>query len=416
MNWIKKSQQEINDKIFLALTHNVNYQKESIIGVPATYLDEKVFTKDKFTMSDTPFLSTLLKNPNHIGCHTLGSSESFFAGTQAIEREVISICAEDILKGTIDQFDGYIASGGTEANMQAIWMYRNYFQSKFKAKYSEIAVICSTDSHYSMAKGANILNISIYKVDVDFETREISRDSVLKAIRKAKSEGINYFVVVANMMTTMFGSVDSIEVYVDAVQEENVEFKLHIDAAFGGFYYPFSKGENNLINFQNPIISSITLDAHKMAQAPYGTGIFLARKNLIHYTTTQEASYVEGEDCTLVGSRSGANAIAIWMILSTYGPNGWSEKIFILQKRTDYLCDQLRALKVQFYRHTSSNIVTMKEQYISKEIATKFGLIPDNHHDPKWYKIVVMDHVTLEKLNPFLEKLKEQLKDKMYVD
>ncbi len=416
MNWIKKSQQEINDKIFLALTHNVNYQKESIIGVPATYLDEKVFTKDKFTMSDTPFLSTLLQNPNHIGCHTLGSSESFFAGTQAIEREVISICAEDILKGTIDQFDGYIASGGTEANMQAIWMYRNYFQSKFKAKYSEIAVICSTDSHYSMAKGANILNISIYKVDVDFETREISRDSVLKAIRQAKSEGINYFVVVANMMTTMFGSVDSIEVYVDAVQEENVEFKLHIDAAFGGFYYPFSKGENNLINFQNPIISSITLDAHKMAQAPYGTGIFLARKNLIHYTTTQEASYVEGEDCTLVGSRSGANAIAIWMILSTYGPNGWSEKIFILQKRTDYLCDQLRALKVQFYRHASSNIVTMKEQYISKEIATKFGLIPDNHHDPKWYKIVVMDHVTLEKLNPFLEKLKEQLKDKMYVD
>ncbi len=416
MNWIKKSQQEINDKIFLALTHNVNYQKESIIGVPATYLDEKVFTKDKFTMSDTPFLSTLLQNPNHIGCHTLGSSESFFAGTQAIEREVISICAEDILKGTIDQFDGYIASGGTEANMQAIWMYRNYFQSKFKAKYSEIAVICSTDSHYSMAKGSNILNISIYKVDVDFETREISRDSVLKAIRQAKSEGINYFVIVANMMTTMFGSVDSIEVYVDAVQEENVEFKLHIDAAFGGFYYPFSKGENNLINFQNPIISSITLDAHKMAQAPYGTGIFLARKNLIHYTTTQEASYVEGEDCTLVGSRSGANAIAIWMILSTYGPNGWSEKIFILQKRTDYLCDQLRALKVQFYRHTSSNIVTMKEQYISKEIATEFGLIPDNHHNPKWYKIVVMDHVTLEKLNPFLEKLKEQLKDKMYVD
>ena len=150
-----------------------------------------------------------------------------------------------------------------------------------------------------------------------------------------------------------------------------------------------------------------------MAQAPYGTGIFLARKNLIHYTTTQEASYVEGEDCTLVGSRSGANAIAIWMILSTYGPNGWSEKIFILQKRTDYLCDQLRALKVQFYRHTSSNIVTMKEQYISKEIATEFGLIPDNHHNPKWYKIVVMDHVTLEKLNPFLEKLKEELRGKI---
>jgi len=48
---------------------------------------------------------------------------------------------------------------------------------------------------------------------------------------------------------------------------------------------------------------------------------FWVRKGLIHYATTKEASYVEGEDCALIGSRSGANAIAIWMILSTYGPN-----------------------------------------------------------------------------------------------
>lgn len=410
MNWIKKSQQEIKDQIFKALNKNVNYQNESIIGLPATYLDEKVFNQDKFNLSETPYLSTLLKNPNHIGCHTLGSSESFFSGTQEIEKEVIAICAKNILKGDTDEFDGYVASGGTEANIQAIWMYRNYFQKEYNAKNSEIVVLCSTDSHYSMAKGANILNIPIIKIGVDFETREISNESVLQAIRRAKKEGINYFIVVSNMMTTMFGSVDSIDVYVEALNQENCIFKLHIDGAFGGFYYPFSKDDNNIINFKNPNVSSVTLDAHKMAQAPYGTGIFLTRKNLIHYTTTQEASYVEGEDCTLIGSRSGANAIAIWMILSTYGPNGWSEKIYILQKRTDYLCEKLKELKVDFYRHPNSNIVTMKQEFISSEIASEFGLIPDNHHDPKWYKIVVMDHVTLEKLNPFIEKLREELK------
>ena len=51
----------------------------------------------------------------------------------------------------------------------------------------------------------------------------------------------------------------------------------------------------------------------------------------------------------------------------------------------------------------------MKAKYIPKELAIEFGLVPDNHHDPKWYKIVVMDHVTLEKLNPFLSKIEMKI-------
>ena len=35
---------------------------------------------------------------------------------------------------------------------------------------------------------------------------------------------------------------------------------------------------------------------------------------------------MEGGDFTLIGSRSGTNAIAVWMILSKNGPYGWYEK------------------------------------------------------------------------------------------
>jgi glutamate/tyrosine decarboxylase-like PLP-dependent enzyme len=143
-----------------------------------------------------------------------------------------------------------------------------------------------------------------------------------------------------------------------------------------------------------------------MAQAPYGTGIFLIRKGFIHYATTKQASYVEGEDCTLIGSRSGANAVAVWMILSKYGPNGWFEKIFVLQKRTDWLCEQLDAMKLDYFRNPSSNIVTIRSSSMTQEIAHKYNLVPDNHHAADWYKIVVMEHVTLEKLLPFIEDLK----------
>jgi glutamate/tyrosine decarboxylase-like PLP-dependent enzyme len=124
------------------------------------------------------------------------------------------------------------------------------------------------------------------------------------------------------MMTTMFGSVDNITYLTDELFRLNCTFKLHIDAAFGGFYYPFTNN-NSELNFQNPHISSFTLDAHKMAQAPYGIGIFLIRKGYMENIHTKEASYIQGDDFTLIGSRSGANAISAWMILSKNGPFSW---------------------------------------------------------------------------------------------
>jgi glutamate/tyrosine decarboxylase-like PLP-dependent enzyme len=403
-NWVRKSHEEIKQTVFGALDNNINYSEESVLGIPASYLDDKVFNQDDSFLENAPYISTLIQNPNHIGCHTIGKSESFFSGTQAIERQLIEMCAVDILKGKSGEFDGYVASGGTEANMQAIWVYRNFYMNQLKASNDEVCILCSSDSHYSMDKAGNILMLDVYKAEVDFETRLAMPEHIEAAVDKALADGKKYFIVVCNMMTTMFGSVDTVAHYVDVLKRKDVPFKMHVDGAFGGFYYPFTDGKTAL-SFENPDISSFTLDAHKMAQAPYGTGIFLIRKGLIHHTHTQEASYVEGEDCTMIGSRSGANAVAIWMILAKNGPFGWQEKIFILQKRTEWMCSRLDALGIEYYRHPRSNIITMKAQYIPVEVAEEFGLVPDNHSNPNWFKIVIMEHVTIEKLQPLIERL-----------
>lgn len=401
--WKKLSEAEIKSKVFDALSQNINYEEKNILGVPASYLDKKVFPSEAPFLQNAPFLSTLIKNPNHIGCHTLGNSESFFAGTQALEKEVIEICAKDILKGE-GEFDGYIASGGTEANMQACWVYRNYFAEEKGFLPQEICILCSADNHYSMDKAANVLGIKVQKVAVDNEERSISSEAINLAVEKQQEQGVKAFIIVANMMTTMFGSVDDPAIYSDYFDQNEIPYFLHIDGAYGGFYFPFSNKEHNL-DFRNSKVSSVTLDAHKMAQAPYGTGIFIIRKGLMPYANTKEASYVEGEDYTLIGSRSGANAIAVWIILAKYGPFGWMEKIFILQKRTAWICEQLDELNVGYYRNPFSNIITIKSQFISADVAEKFGLVPDNHKDPKWYKIVVMDHVTIEKLEPLIKNI-----------
>jgi len=401
--WKKLTEHQISERIFSALEENVNYQDKAPLGVPASQLDEKVFYANAPMLKDAPFLSTLLRNPNHIGCHTLGESESFFQGTQEIEKELIALCAEDILKGAGAPFDGYVAAGGTECNIQAAWIYRNYFMREKGAKGEEIAILCSADAHYSMPKAANLLGVKMLSAPVDENSRKVEPEKLAQLLDS--SRGIRYIIVVCNMMTTMFGSVDDPKVYTDALEKAGMEYLLHVDGAYGGFYFPFAEVEHRL-DFSNSKVNSFTLDAHKMVQAPYGTGIFLIRKNWMKYAYTEEAQYVMGLDATLSGSRSGANAISIWMILMTYGPNGWFEKIHILNYRTGWLCRELKSLDIPFYRYPGSNIVTIIASKVAPEVAHHFGLVPDDHHHPKWYKVIVMDHVTIDHLSELVEVLR----------
>lgn len=404
-HWKKLKKSEIRKRVFDALAENTDFAEKETLGVPASHLDDKVFYQDAPFLGDAPFLTTLIKNPNHIGCHTLGASESFFRGTQDIERELIALCAEDILRAPANSCDGYVSSGGTEANMQAIWIYRNYFLRRRGARHREIAVLCSADFHYSMSKAADVFGIRHAAVPVDGDTRTVSEADIAATVAELKSAGVKYFIVVVNMMTTMFGSVDDPDTYVRAMEASESEFKMHADGAYGGFIYPFTNARNAL-DFSNPHITSVTLDAHKMVQAPYGTGVFIVRKGWMQYANTKEASYVEGEDYTLIGSRSGANAVAVWMILMTYGRYGWEEKIAVLMKRTDWLCKQLDGAGVSYFRNPYANIVTVRAVHVPEQTARRFGLVPDAHGNPAFYKIVVMDHVTIEKLIPLTEALK----------
>lgn len=409
MNWPKLSTQKVKLKVFEALSKNLNYRSENILGIPATYLDTDIFYDDAPFLKDAPFLSTLVANPNHIGCHTLeGEKEPIFKGTQEIERDLIRICAEEIFGAEPQAYDGYVASGGTEANIEACWIYRNYFMRARGAQAEEIVLVYSEDSHYSFPKAANLLSLRSLVFKVHSESREVDTRDLEEKILNAIQSGARYFIVNVNLSTTMFGSVDDIDKITDLLHLLNVEYKLHVDAAFGGFIYPFTK-EDSHHNFRNPQVSSITIDGHKMLQAPYGTGIFLVRKNMIPYVCTEEASYVQGKDYTLCGSRSGANAICVWMILHMHGSTGWTVKMNHLLDKTTSLCHALDEMDVAYYRHPQLNIVTIKSQYISPGLASTYCLVPDNHEDPSWYKIVVMPHVKQGILDNFLNQLSSEL-------
>jgi len=411
MFWEKISQVEINKRIKSAISHNINYREEILLGLPGTFLDEEQFYPAPF-LEDSPFLATLINNPNHIGCHTFsnGKSEPFFAGTHELEVEMIKICAEEILEGETDEQDGYVAPGGTEANIQAIWIYRNYYQKEFNAKAEEIAIIYSQDSHYSMPKASNILGLKQYIVTVDNDTRLIEIENLDHQIKKAQEEGVKYFIIIQNMATTMFGSIDDIDKTTSYLTQNNIEFKLHVDAAFGGFIYPFVTKKNDL-TFKNKHITSFTLDGHKMLQTPYGTGIFIVRKGFMKYGLTDEAKYVSGKDYTISGSRSGANAVSLWMLLKSYGSVGWTVKMQKLLDKATSLCHQLDKMDIQYYRNPDINIVTIKAEFISDELAKKYHLVSDNSDGKSnWWKVVIMQHVQQGMLDQFILELKGENK------
>jgi tyrosine decarboxylase/aspartate 1-decarboxylase len=411
MFWTKLSKDQIKERVFKALDANRNYDSDYILGIPGSYLDTGQFHRDADFLEDAPFLRTFINNPNHIGCHTLtgDEGEDMFRGTQQIEVELIRLISEEILRAEPLSVDGYVAPGGTEANIQALWIYRNYYQKNYQAQAHEIAVVFSDDSHYSFYKGANILGIKALSIAVNATSRELDEGALVQSLEAAQAAGIKYFIVIANMSTTMFGSIDDPDLYAKVFTELNLPFKMHVDGAFGGFIYPFTDPSSTL-HFNNPHINSVTVDAHKMLMAPYGTGVFMIRKNWMHYAATSEASYVQGLDYTMVGSRSGAQAISIWMILMTHGSQGWMDSMQALLDETTKLCRALDDLGVDYYRDPRLNIVSMYADQVPDGIPAKYRLVSDNFDaKPKWWKIVVMQHTLGKIVDQFISDMRTAL-------
>jgi hypothetical protein len=52
------------------------------------------------------------------------------------------------------------------------------------------------------------------------------------------------------------------------------------------------------------------------------------------------------------------------------------------------------------------NIVTIRSDDISKEISEKYTLVPEKHEQNQvWWKIVVMEHVTMDLIQRFLKDI-----------
>lgn len=220
---------------------------------------------------------------------------------------------------------GAFCSGGTIANITALWVARNNalkadgdFQGVekeglFKAMrhygYHGLAILVSDRGHYSLKKAADVLGIGqegLVCVKTDHNNRLCPQD--LKAqMAHLKSQKIKTFAVVGVAGTTETGNIDPLRDIANICQQEGCHF--HVDAAWGGATL-MSNNHRHLLNGIE-LADSVTIDAHKQLYIPMGAGMVLFKKPDAMHSIEHHAQYILRKGSkdlgshTLEGSRSG---------------------------------------------------------------------------------------------------------------
>ncbi|WIV65960.1 tyrosine decarboxylase MfnA [Natrialbaceae archaeon AArc-T1-2] len=239
-----------------------------------------------------------------------------------LEDEVIDRLGE--IAGLADPH-GYVASGGTEANIQAVRISRN------RAETETPNVVMSESGHFSFRKAANLLGVELRVVPVD-DDRRID----LAAAQEAVDEETALVVGVAG--STEYGRVDPIPALGGVAEDVGALF--HVDAAWGGFVLPFTDHE---WHFSHAAVDTLTIDPHKMGQAAVPAGGLLVRDDDLLDELAVDTPYLEStSQATLTGTRSGAGVASAVAAIDELWPDGYHAQYERSQENAEWLARELR--------------------------------------------------------------------------
>ncbi|MBR9873424.1 MAG: putative pyridoxal-dependent aspartate 1-decarboxylase [Vibrionaceae bacterium] len=220
---------------------------------------------------------------------------------------------------------GAFCSGGTIANITALWVARNKAlkadgefkgvekEGLFKAMkhygYEGLAILVSERGHYSLKKAADVLGLGqegLIAVKTDANNRIIVDDLKAKII-DLKKQNIKPIAVIGVAGTTETGNVDPLASIAEVCQEHDCHF--HVDAAWGGATLMSNHHRHLLTGVE--LADSVTIDAHKQLYIPMGAGMVLFKDPDAMRSIEHHAQYILRKGSkdlgshTLEGSRSG---------------------------------------------------------------------------------------------------------------
>ncbi len=200
---------------------------------------------------------------------------------------------------------GHLTSGGTMANLEALWMAGQLHPGKF--------IVASTQSHYTHHRISGVLNLKFDSIACDVRGR-----MDIRSLKERLARG-DVGTVVATLGTTATGSVDPLE-EIFALQRE-FGFRIHADAAYGGYFTLAGNLERHARRSFDLLtrVDSIVVDPHKHGLQPYGCGCIIFRNPSLgtFYKHNSPYNYFTSDDLhlgeiSLECSRAGASAVALW--------------------------------------------------------------------------------------------------------
>ncbi|MDV5058860.1 pyridoxal-dependent aspartate 1-decarboxylase PanP [Vibrio diabolicus] len=256
---------------------------------------------------------------------------------------------------------GAFCSGGTIANITALWVARNKAlrangsfkgvekEGLFKAMkyygYDGLAVLVSERGHYSLKKAADVLGLGqegLVAVKTDANNRIIVDDLKAKIVELEK-QNIKPIAVIGVAGTTETGNVDPLPEIAEVCQAHGCHF--HVDAAWGGATL-MSNHHRHLLNGVE-MADSVTIDAHKQLYIPMGAGMVLfkdpdAMKSIEHHAQyiLRKGSKDLGSH-TLEGSRSGM-AMLVYAAMHIISRPGYELLIDQSIEKARYFADLIK--------------------------------------------------------------------------
>jgi glutamate decarboxylase len=269
-----------------------------------------------------------------------------------MERQVLAMLHRLIYSGSDDFYRKWIqnnryalgafCSGGTIANVTALWAARNRLcgpSGDFKGIAREglgkalqhldcrgLAVLVSRRGHYSLGKAVDLLGIgrdNLIAVETDDNNR-IDMVRLRERCARLRGEGIRPLSLIGIAGTTETGNVDPLEALADLAEELGCHF--HVDAAWGGPTL-FSDSYRGLLRGIERA-DSVTIDAHKQLYVPMGAGMVLFKDPATLSSIEHHAAYIIRRGSrdlgsrTLEGSRPGM-AMLVHAGLSIIGRKGY---------------------------------------------------------------------------------------------
>lgn len=317
--------------------------------------------KMNFPMHHSRYIGQMIKPPHPVAwasyalAMTLNPnnhSDECGLPTSNMEREIMKEMSKMVGYG--DTYLGHLTSGGTIANLEALWVGRELHPGK--------AIAASKNSHYTHPRMSKLLGL-------DFIELGLAEDGYLD-LEEFRRHADKIGTLVVSMGSTGHGKVEPLDKIIPIAREYGV--RVHVDAAYGGFFGLIS---GDLGIRREPWLAvaesdSIVIDPHKHGLQPYGCGSILFKDPSVSRVYDHDSPYtyfmpsdLHLGEITLECSRPGQVSAAFWatiQLLPLRRDEGIGDYLKLSRQYALDFCDEIAAQEDRYriYMEPDLDIVT----------------------------------------------------------